>query len=411
VANNKYTMKFELFIAKRYLLKGRKSSFISIISLVSIIGIAIGVAALIIALSLLNGFQGDIRDKILSSTAHVMINNVFGEGIEDYYSLIKELKKEFPEITQASPVVYGTVLVKGSSSMSTGAVLRGVDLKLSTDQLWAKKLQSGSLPHKKNQLLIGREISDRLSLISHDPCTVITPQPVLSPSGILPKMKKLYISGVFKSGLYEFDNGTVITNLETAQKLFGLNNKVNYIQIYLDDLFGAEELAAKLKNMLPVSLQVITWKQLNASLYSALKLEKTVLFFTLTLIIIVAALNIIAGLILLVIQKIKDIAILLSYGATPGMIKRIFFFQGSIIGIIGTTVGAILGLNFCFWANKFELIKVPAEIYQMTHVPFKIGLFDFFAVIAVALLISFTATLIPSKKAASVNVVDAIKNE
>jgi len=411
VANNKYTMKFELFIAKRYLLKGRKSSFISIISLVSIIGIAIGVAALIIALSLLNGFQGDIRDKILSSTAHVMINNVFGEGIEDYYSLIKELKKEFPEITQASPVVYGTVLVKGSSSMSTGAVLRGVDLKLSTDQLWAKKLQSGSLPHKKNQLLIGREISDRLSLISHDPCTVITPQPVLSPSGILPKMKKLYISGVFKSGLYEFDNGTVITNLGTAQKLFGLNNKVNYIQIYLDDLFGAEELAAKLKNMLPVSLQVITWKQLNASLYSALKLEKTVLFFTLTLIIIVAALNIIAGLILLVIQKIKDIAILLSYGATPGMIKRIFFFQGSIIGIIGTTVGAILGLNFCFWANKFELIKVPAEIYQMTHVPFKIGLFDFFAVIVVALLISFTATLIPSKKAASVNVVDAIKNE
>lgn len=404
-------MKFELFIAKRYLLKGRKSSFISIISLASIIGIAIGVAALIIALSLLNGFQGDIRDKILSSTAHVMVNNIFGEGLPDYEPLIKEIQDQFDEVTYAAPVVFGTVLVKGSSRQASGAVLRGVDLSISENELWAKKLESGSLPKKKNQLLIGREIAMRLSLISHDPCTVVTPQPVLSPSGILPKIKKLYVSGVFKSGLYEFDNGTVITNLETAQKLFKLKNKISYIQIYLEDLFKAEAVAAKLREMLPPGLQVITWKELNASLYSALELEKTVLFFTLTLIIIVAALNIVAGLILLVIQKIKDIAILLSYGATPGIIKRIFFFQGSVIGIIGTTVGIFIGLAFCFLANKFELIKVPAEIYQMTHVPFKVGLFDFFAVVVVALIISFTATLIPSRKAASVNVVDAIKNE
>jgi lipoprotein-releasing system permease protein len=404
-------MKFELFIAKRYLLKGRKSSFISIISLVSIIGIAIGVAALIIALSLLNGFQGDIRDKILSSTAHVMINNVFGEGLADYEPLIKEIQEQFDEITSAAPVVYGTVLVKGSSRNAAGAILRGVDLTISGNELWAKKLESGSLPKKKNQLLLGREIAVRLSLISHDPCTVITPQPILSPSGIIPKIKKLYVSGVFKSGLYEFDNGTVITNLETAQKLFDLKDKISYIQVYLDDLFKAEEVAAKLRKMLPVGLQVITWKELNASLYSALELEKTVLFFTLTLIIIVAALNIIAGLILLVIQKIKDIAILLSYGATPGIIKRIFFFQGSVIGIIGTAVGVIIGLGFCFLANKFELIKVPPEIYQMTYVPFKTSLFDLLAVVVVALIISFTATLIPSNKAASVNVVDAIKNE
>ena len=404
-------MKFELFIAKRYLLKGRKSSFISIISLVSIIGIAIGVAALIIALSLLNGFQGDIRDKILSSTAHVMINNVFGEGLADYKPLIKEIRRQFNEITSAAPVVYGTVLVKGSSRDAAGAILRGVDLSISANELWAKKLESGSLPKEKNQLLLGREIAVRLSLISHDPCTVITPQPVLSPSGIIPKIKKLYVSGVFKSGLYEFDNGTVITNLETAQKLFDLKDRISYIQVYLDDLFKAEEVAAKLRKTLPAGLQVITWKELNASLYSALELEKTVLFFTLTLIIIVAALNIIAGLILLVIQKIKDIAILLSYGATPGIIKRIFFFQGSVIGIIGTAAGVIIGLGFCFLANKFELIKVPPEIYQMTHVPFKTSWFDLLAVVVVAVIISFTATLIPSNKAASVNVVDAIKNE
>jgi lipoprotein-releasing system permease protein len=404
-------MKFELFIAKRYLLKGRKSSFISIISLVSIIGIAIGVAALIIALSLLNGFQGDIRDKILSSTAHIMINNVFGEGLADYEPLIKEIQRRFDEITSAAPVVFGTVLVKGSSKYASGAVLRGVDLDISGNELWAKKLESGSLPKKKNQILVGSEIALRLGLIPYDPCTVITPQPVLSPSGIIPKIKKLSVSGIFKSGLYEFDNGTVITSLQTAQKLFDLKDKISYIQLYLADLFKAEEVATKLKEMLPVGLQVITWKELNASLYSALKLEKTVLFFTLTLIIIVAALNIIAGLILLVIQKIKDIAILLSYGATPGMIKRIFFFQGSVIGLIGTAAGAIIGLLFCFLANEFQLIKVPADIYQMTHVPFKTGWFDFVAVVVVALAISFTATLIPSKKAASVNVIDAIKNE
>lgn len=404
-------MKFELFIAKRYLLKGRKNSFISIISLVSIIGIAIGVAALIIALSLLNGFQGDIRDKILSSTAHVMVNDIFGEGLTNYKALIHQFQEQFTEITHAAPVVFGTVLLKGSSGNATGAVLRGVDLDISGNELWAKKLQSGTLPVKKRQLLIGNEIASRLAIIPSDPCTVITPQPVLSPSGILPKIKKLYVSGIFKSGLYEFDNGTVITSLETAQKLFNLKNKISYIQIYLDDLFKAEEVAKKLKQMLPAGLQVITWKELNASLYSALKLEKTVLFFTLTLIIIVAALNIIAGLILLVIQKIKDIAILLSYGATPGMIKRIFFFQGSVIGLIGTVSGSIIGLLFCYLANRFELIKVPAEIYQMTHVPFKIGLFDFFAVIFVTLIISFTATIIPSNKAASVNVVEAIKNE
>jgi ABC-type lipoprotein release transport system permease subunit len=158
------------------LFKGRKSSFISIISLVSIIGIAIGVAALIIALSLLNGFQGDIRDKILSSTAHVMVNNVFGEGLADYEPLIKEIQEQFDEVTSAAPVVFGTVLVKGSSRYASGAVLRGVDLSISANELWAKKLESGSLPKKKNQLLMGREIAVRLSLISHDPCTVITPQ-------------------------------------------------------------------------------------------------------------------------------------------------------------------------------------------------------------------------------------------
>lgn len=406
-------MKFEFFVAKRYLLKGQKSSFISFVSLVSIIGIAIGVAALIIALSLINGFQGDIRNKILSSTAHIMINNIIGDGFDGYEGTIKDIKKRFKEITSASPVVYGTVLLKGSTRNASGAVLRGVDLESSGPGYgdWLKKLRGGELPVKKRQLLIGIEIASKVGLREDESCTVFTPQPILSPTGILPKTKKMYVSGIFKTGLYEVDNGTIITNLRTAQKLFGLKNKINYIQIYLEDMFDAEEVGAKLKEILPPNLSVITWKDLNASLYSALELEKTVLFFTLTLIIIVASLNIVAGLILLVIQKIKDIGILLSYGATPRTIKRIFFIQGSIIGILGTGVGIAVGLIFCHLANKFELIKVPPEIYQMSFVPFTTSLFDFCAVVVVSLLISFTSTLIPSKKAASVNLVEAIKNE
>ena len=404
-------MKFEFFVAKRYLLKGRKNSFISIISLVSIIGIAIGVAALIIALSLLSGFQNDIRNKILSSTAHIMINNVIGDGLEDYEKVIEETKEGSDEIESARPVVFGTVLIKVSSRNVSGAILRGVSLEYSKDELWLKKLKRGKLPKKRNELLIGTEMASKMGLIEGDSCIVITPQPVLSPSGIIPRFKKFRISGVFKSGLYEVDSGTVITNLKTAQKLFNLKDKISYVQVYLKDLFEAEKVAEKLRGILPVNLSVITWKDLNASLYSALKLEKTVLFFTLTLIIVVASLNIIAGLILLVIQKLKDIGILLSYGATPKIIKRIFFIQGGIIGILGTAIGVIIGLAFCYVANKLELIKVPSEIYQMSYVHFKTNLFDLLAVVLVSLIISFTATLIPSLKAASVNVVDAVKNE
>ncbi|MGE5342480.1 MAG: ABC transporter permease [Candidatus Omnitrophota bacterium] len=404
-------MKFEFFIAKRYLLKGRKSSFISIISLVSIIGIAIGVSALIIALALLNGFQGDIRDKILSSTAHIMVNSAIGEGLDDYPAVIKKIRAQFQEVKSASPVVFGTVLVKGSSRTAAGAILRGVDLNTSGNEVWAQKIEHGSLPSGKFQLLAGSEIASRLGLFPGERCTVITPVTTLTPTGIVPRIRKMEVSGSFKSGLYEFDNGTVITNLETAQKLLDMGNKISYIQIYIDDMFKAEAVAAKMRDLLPAGLTVITWKDLNASLYSALKLEKTVLFFTLTLIIVVASLNIIAGLILLVIQKIKDIAILISYGATPRMIKEIFFLQGSVIGVVGTAAGVCIGLLFCVLANRFELIKIPSDIYQMSYVPFRINLFDFLAVIVATLLISFTATLIPSRKAASVNVIDAIKNE
>ncbi len=404
-------MKFEFFIAKRYLTRGRKNSFVSTISIVSIIGIAIGVAALIIALALLNGFQSDIRDKILDSTAHIMLNDITGEGLEGYEETISVIKKNINDVTYISPVVFGTVLLKGNYRNGSGAILRGLDFSKETKENWLRSIPPEELPKGKNEIMIGEELAVRNGLYKGDSCIIVSPQPVLSPTGLIPKMKKLYISGIFKSGLYDIDNGTVVTNLKTAQKLFRLGNKINYIQIFLKDMFSVDKIKKELSELLPPDFSIISWKEHNAALYTALDLEKTVLFFTLSLIIIVASLNIIAGLILLVIQKIKDIGILLSYGASAKTIRRIFFIQGGIIGISGTALGVSIGLLFSFLANKFELIKIPQEIYQMSHVSFNIKPIDLIAVIVVSLVISFTATLIPSKKASSVKIVDAVKSE
>jgi len=251
----------------------------------------------------------------------------------------------------------------------------------------------------------------KLNLFAGDSCLIVSPQAALSPLGIMPRFKKFRVSGIFRSGLFEFDSGTVISGLGAAQQLFSLKGKVSYLQVNLHDIFSAERVAETMRKRLGARYTVITWKELNQSLYSALELEKTVLFFTLTLIIVVASLNIVAGLILLVMQKMKDIGILLSYGTSAAQIRRIFFLQGAVIGILGTTLGVVLGLGFCHLANRFEWIKVPAEIYQVSYVPFRIGFLDLAAVVAVSLLVSFAATLIPSRKAAAVSVVDAVKYE
>jgi len=405
-------MRFALFIARRYLHKGGKHSFISTISWVSALGITIGVAALVIALALINGFQGDLRNKLLDATAHVMVSQGFGDGIEAYGTLAERIQTENPEtVKSVSPVVYGTVLLKGQGRQSGGAILRGIQLDNEESAPWQKQLTQGKLPMQENEMMVGQDLAGRLGIFPGDSCTVIIPTPVLTPGGYLPKIKRLQVSGVYKSGIYEVDNTTLMMTLSAAQSLFRMQSRVHYLRLYLFDINRAEELAQKLRNDLDPSLSVITWKDLNSSLYSALDLEKTVLFFTLTLIIIVASLNIVAGLILLVYEKRKDIGILSSCGAPIKVIRQIFFLQGGIIGLIGTMSGVTLGSLFCLAANRFELIKVPAEIYQMSHIPFRIVAGDMLAIIIASLIICLTATLFPSRRAARINVIEAIKNE
>ncbi len=405
-------MRFALFIARRYLHKGGKHSFISTISWVSISGIAIGVAALIIALALINGFQGDLRNKLLDATAHVMVSQGFGDGIEEYDPLAERILSENQDIVRSiSPVVYGTVLIKGEGRQAGGAILRGIRLDEKESKYWEEQLTQGELPVRDDEIMIGKDLAGRLGLFPRDRCTVIVPRPVLTPGGYLPKTKRLRISGIYKSGVYEVDNTTLLMPLKASQTLFRIPDRVHYLRLYLYDINDAEDLAEKLRKDLDPALSIITWKDLNSSLYSALDLEKTVLFFTLTLIIIVASLNIVAGLILLVYEKRKDIGILSSCGTSVKVIRQIFFIQGGIIGLIGTSAGVALGTLFCLIANRFELIKVPAEIYQMSHIPFRIVAGDMLAVIAASLFICLTATLFPSRRAARINVIEAVKNE
>lgn len=404
-------MKFAWFIARRYLAKGRKNSFISIISLVSILGIAIGVAALIIALALITGFQGDIRDRILSSSAHLMVTDRFQEGFAGFEGAAGKIAASAPEVKSVLPVVHGTVLLRGGSREVAGAVFRGIDLERAGQEPWLRRLEMGRLPAGDSELLLGRELAAKIGAFAGDSLLVVTPQTALSPMGVMPRFRRFRVAGIFRSGLFEFDSGTVVSGLAAAQKLFGLKGRVSYLQVNLRDIFRADAVAGILRASLGAGYAVITWRELNQSLYSALRLEKTVLFFTLTLIIIVAALNIVAGLILMVMQKMKDIGILLSFGTSPAQVRRIFFLQGAVIGLLGTALGAALGLGFCALANRFQLIRVPSEIYQVSFVHFRIAPLDLAAVLAAALLISFCATLIPSRKAAGVEVVEAVKYE
>jgi lipoprotein-releasing system permease protein len=405
-------MNYELFVARRYLTAKRKQAFISVITFISILGITIGVMALIIAVALITGFQSDVQDKILGSTSHIMVQDVLGEGLEDYPQLIHKIKSQ-DEVIGVSPIVYDYVLLTGPFKNSPG-VLRGIDFKLEKEFTeWLQDMQ-GRLPDpeaKTEGILLGRDLAYNIGAGIGDLVNVLAPSFRLSPTALIPRQKKFLVTGIFHTGLYEFDNATALISLEIAQKLFKLENRVSVIQIRIGNIFRAEEVAERIKDVLPEETYVTTWMEMNKPLFSALKLEKQLLFLTITLIVIVAALNIIATLILMVMDKTRDIGILIAMGATSKNIKKIFFFQGAMIGIIGTALGTTLGLLWNWLANTFELIKVPLEIYHIAYVPFRLKSLDLALIIGVALAISFLSTLFPSHRASKVDPVVALKYE
>ncbi len=405
-------MNFELFVARRYLTAKRKQAFISVITFISTLGITIGVMALIIAIALITGFQDDVQDKILGSTAHLMVQHYLGEGLGGYSQLMEKIKTD-EEVVSVSPIVYDYVLLTGPYKTSPG-VIRGIDFDLEMESTnWLQDLQ-GRLPEPGEKIpgvILGRDLALSTGAGIGDIVNVITPSFRLSPTALIPRQKRYMVTGIFQTGLYEFDNTTALISLESAQKLFKLENEVSLLQIRISNIFRAEEVADRVKNVLPAETYVTTWMEMNKPLFSALKLEKQLLFLTITLIVVVAALNIVATLILMVMDKTREIGILIAMGATAKNIRKIFFFQGAMIGIIGTAVGTALGLFWNFLANTFELIKVPVDIYHIAYVPFRLKFFDLILIIGVALLISFLSTLFPAHRASKIDPVVALKYE
>ncbi|MGZ5497132.1 MAG: FtsX-like permease family protein [Candidatus Aminicenantales bacterium] len=406
-------MSFELFVARRYLTTRRKQAFVSVITLISVVGVAIGVAALVIAIALITGFQGDVQAKILGATSHVMVSDLGGRGLEGYEGMAEKIRG-IPGVVSVSPVVYNTVLITGSGE-SSGALVKGIDFERERHGSdWLQRLEAGQIPQAggtRDGLLLGRELALRIGAQVGDVVDIITASSTLSPLGLMPKRKRFEVTGLFNTGLYEFDSSTALVAIGVAQKLFGLEGRASYIQVKLQDIFAAPAIGEKIKAVLPPVVYITTWMELNKSLFSALKLEKNILFLTITLIVVVAALNIIASLILMVMEKTRDIGILMAIGATPQMVNRIFFYQGALIGVIGTALGSLLGLGWCALANAFELIKIPVDIYQISYVPFRMRPLDLAVIVGVALLICFISTLFPARRAAKIDPVVALKYE
>lgn len=406
-------MSYEWFIARRYLTARRKQAFISVITSISTLGITIGVMALIIAIALITGFQDDVQEKILGSTAHVMVNDMSGNGLTDYTPFMDRVA-EMEGIVSVTPIVFNTVMIQGPYK-SEGAVLRGVDFERELPHSsWLKELERGDLPERgarRDGILLGRDLAFKLGAGVGDVVTALAPSNRLSPLGISPKTKRFPVTGIYATGLYEWDSTQALIWLDAGQRIFGLGENIHLVQIRIDRIFDAPEIRDRIREFLPDESYAITWMEMNESLFSALKLEKRLMFFTITLIVIVAALNIIATLILMVMEKTRDIGVLKAMGASSRSIMRIFFLQGAMIGVFGTIIGTGLGLLWCFLANTFQLIKLPVHIYMIPFVPFRIKVLDLLAIVGVALLISFLSTLFPSYRAARVDPVNALKYE
>jgi lipoprotein-releasing system permease protein len=407
-------MPFELHVALRYLLAKRKQAFISLISLISTIGVAVGVTALIIALALMTGLQGELRDRILGSTAHVYVWKQ--GGIADYRAEAKRLRA-VQGVVGAGPAILGKGLLR--TSREPGFItFKGIDPALEggvTDL--ARSMQRGSLAalneataDRPAGIVIGVDLAKQIDASVGDSVFLTTPEGTLSPMGLIPRSRRFRVVGIFRLGLYEFDSGYAFLSLDTAASLLGKHGP-DLMEVRVANIYAAPEIAARITSELGPQYLTQDWTDMNRSLFSALWLEKMAISITIGLIVMVAALNIIASLVLLVMEKSRDIAILKTMGASRRSIMTIFMLQGLIIGLVGTTAGAGLGYTLAYVLDRYKLIKVPTDVYQVSHVPFVVLPLDFTIVIVSAVVICFAATLYPSRQAARLDPVQALRFE
>ena len=407
-------MPFELQVALRYLLAKRRQVFISVISLVSTAGVTVGVMALIIALALMTGLQQELQSRILGSSAHVYVWKP--AGITDYKAEVARLRA-VPGVIGAAPAIEAKAMI--TSGGNNGFVMvKGIDpaLEPSVTDIGGV-LTDGSLaqltPASEDDfpgIVLGKDLAGSIGAMVGDTVTLLTSNGTLSPMGVMPRQRRFKVVGTFRLGLYEFDNSSALVSLDTAMRLAGTDT-VERIELKVQDVYDAPRIADQIAADFGTEYVTSDWGDLNQQLYSALMLEKIGMGIGIGLIVMVAALNIVASLILLVMEKTRDIAILKTMGASARSITMIFLLQGTIIGVLGTLVGATLGTAVAYVLDRYRLITIPSDVYQVSYLPFKLLPWDLVTVVVAAIFVCFVATLYPSRQAARLDPAQALRYE
>lgn len=409
-------MSFEYFIGGRYLRAKKKETFISLITMLSIAGVTVGVMALIVVIAVMAGFESDLKNRILGIESHVVIMR-HGSSFSDYHKILDQVVNT-NGVEAATPFVYTQIMLRSSSGVS-GAVLRGIDPEsagrvikvldnsalLNIKKMYGGKDATGSVPG----VILGKELARNLGLGVGDAVYLISSRGMISPMGYLPAMKRFQVAGLFESGMYEYDGSLAYIHLKDAQKILHMEDSVTGIEVRVNDIYNARHIADKIIADIGFPYWARDWMQMNHNLFSALKLEKTVMFIILALIVLVAAFNIASTLIMMVMGKTKDIAILKAMGAMDGSIRKIFIFKGMVIGFMGTTLGVCLGFILCKLLEKYKFIELPGDVYYISTLPVRLEALDVFIIAAGAMVICFIATLYPARQASKLNPVEAIR--
>jgi len=444
-------MNFELFVASRYLRAKRRQAVIGVITAISIAGVAAGVASLVIALAINNGFRQDLQERLLGSTSHINLLRVQSDGIRNWQTLMDRLCKE-PHVMAAAPAIYEQVLIS-RGPRARGAVLKGIipaDERKVSDLLKTVKTGSadaldesgtgGTLvptPMAGNSLraaqqadqspdalgdvearvaemppiILGKDMADDLGASVGSVVLVTSPQGELTPFGMVPKYNRFRVAGIFDSGFYDYDFSWAFARLSDAQHLFGLGDEISVLEFKVDDIYKAGQIANQIEQAAGKGFMTTNWMEQNKALFRALRLERVVTFITIGLIVFVAALNILISLTMMVMEKTRDIAVLMSMGTRKSQVRRIFISQGVLIGAVGTVVGLLLGFSLSWLGEHYHLLSLAPEVYSIDYVPFIPRLTDGVLVAVIAIVISLIATLYPSWSAARILPAEALRYE
>lgn len=409
-------MSFEFFVARRYLFSHRKQAFIYVISLMSIIGVALGVAALVVVLGVYNGLTTDMRDKILGANAHGIVLSYIPDAFGKNPGLRDEILRT-PGVTGATPFIYTEVMLSSGDGVK-GLMLRGVDPRTAPGVLsMLKAIKKGSINGLETGdgtpgIIIGEELAKHIGLGIGSRVNLLSPSGEKTTAGFQPRIRPFEVAGIFKTGMYEYDSSLAFVTLDAARELLGLDpGFLSGIEITVDDVYRADEITKELTDNIGNPFYARSWMDMNANLFAALKLEKIGMFILLIMVVLIGSFSIVATLVMLVMEKTRDIAVMMSMGATRKMIRRIFMYQGTIIGFVGTMLGYALGLTVGYLLKRYQFIKLPENVYTLDHLPIIITVPDVLIIGGAAMLLCFLSTLYPARQASRLKPADALRYE